>query len=77
MGLTPGVDYANILTRFTQRGSSRHVILHALTLRTAENRLSKFYYINSLAYEYDLLIEAMICFLNSVNHFALEVESSW
>ena len=42
-GLTPGLDYSITVSRLSHYGKSAEVTLEALTLRTAENRMSMYY----------------------------------
>ena len=41
-GLAPGHDYVITIVRVSNRGKSSPVTLEALTLRMAENRMSKY-----------------------------------
>lgn len=41
-GLTAGLDYVISVVRYNSHGRSSNVTLEAFTLRTAENRMSKY-----------------------------------
>ena len=45
-GLEPGLDYVITLSKFNSHGRSNEVTLEAFTLRTAENRMSKYITMN-------------------------------